>query len=545
MTSPAEMQATYDDLTLARMVFQRTQNRNADQPLITFVSYDDQNAEQIETRSYAQLWEKACEFAGWASAQGLRRGDRIALMMQNHPEFVDALVGAAVLGAIVVPIDPRTRGDKLQYQISQAGCRGVAIAGYCLDQWRDVQAGVPGVDWTLVLEPPATSLPLGPGEHAWRSLPPAAPCPEAELPSDLSECQQLLYTSGTTGNPKAIVGTYAKFAVQGRRLVEHFGLRVSDRMYTGLSLTHANALLISLAGCLYSGIPLVISRKFTQSRLWETIGRHRCTTLNLLGGMFTHIFAMPPKDGEADNPLRMVISAGMPRAIWPDFSRRFGVEITEFYGSAEGGSTVNRSGEGPVGSCGKPARGLEMMILDDQDQPCPPGVPGEIVFRNIDGSPMTVTYFGNPEASAAKTRSGWLRMGDIGYVDQDGWLFFMHRKGHGIRRNGEFIATAYIEKEIAKYPGVNDVFVYGVDSGNAGEKDIVAALVLGNASTFEPGQLMDALSGTLERSHLPSYLHLVGAIPKTASEKPLERILQQEFASGRATVLALQQGAAG
>jgi crotonobetaine/carnitine-CoA ligase len=388
-------------------------------------------------------------------------------------------------------------------------------------------------------------LPLRPGEHAWQSLPPSGPWPESELPSDLSECQQLLYTSGTTGNPKAIVGTHAKFAIQGRRLVEHFGVRPSDRMYTGLSLTHANALLISLAGSLYSGIPLVISRRFTQSRLWGIIRRHECTTLNLLGGMFTHIFAMPPTDGDADNPLRMVISAGMPLAIWSDFSRRFGVEITEFYGSAEGGSTVNRCSEGPMGSCGRPARGLEMAILDDQDQPCPPGVPGEIVFRNLDGSPMTVTYFGNPEASAAKTRGGWLRMGDMGHVDQDGWLFFMHRKGHGIRRNGEFIATAYIEKEIAKYPGVADVFIYGVDSGNAGEKDIVAALVLDDADAFQPERLMHMLSKTLERSHLPSYLHLTGSIPKTASEKPLERILQQEFASGQATILPCAPGTAG
>lgn len=531
------MQIADSDLTLARLVFRRAQGPDAIQPLITFVSHDDPTHERIETRSYAQLRRQGCKFAHWAHGHGLRRGDRIALMMQNHPEFVDVLVGAAVLGVIVVPIDPRTKGEKLQYQIAEAGCRGVVIADYCLDAWRNVRAEVTGVDWTLVLQRPGAGASPDPGDHDWQELDDMPSGWDAELPEDLTECQQLLYTSGTTGNPKAIVGTYAKFAVQGRRLVEHFGVRLSDRMYTGLSLTHANALLISLAGSLYSGIPLVISRKFSRSRLWETIGRHRCTTLNLLGGMVTHIFAMPPTESDADNPLRVVISAGMPRAIWQDFSRRFGVAITEFYGAAEGGSAINRSGEGPVGSCGKPAQGLELMILDDQDRPCPPGVPGEIVFRNADGSPLTVTYFGNPQASAAKTRGGWLRMGDIGYVDDDGWLYFMHRKGHGIRRNGEFVAVAYIEKEIARYPGVNDVFVYGVDSDTPGEKDIVAALVLERACNFDPQQLMRALSVTLERSHLPSYLHLVEAIPKTASEKPLERILQQEFASGAATIL--------
>lgn len=128
-------------------------------------------------------------------------------------------------------------------------------------------------------------------------------------------------------------------------------------------------------------------------------------------------------------------------------------------------------------------------------------------------------------------------MGDIGYVDEEGWLYFMHRKGHGIRRNGEFIATTYIEKEIAKYPGISDVFVYGVDTGNAGEKDIVAALVLDNRLSFEPALLMGEISKTLENSHLPCYLHLVDAIPKTASEKPLERILLEDFTSGTATIV--------
>ncbi len=524
------MSSRYDeDLTLARLIRKRAQGPDAHRELLAFVGYDEGQSEVVETRSYAQLWDRGCAFAAWAGAQGIGRGARVAVMMQNHPEFVDALVGAAIIGAVVVPIDPRTRGEKLQYQLAHADCAGIVLADYCLDYWRAVRPQVPGIRWALVLDAPSAPAALQDGEHALRELGPAAVPPDHALPANLDACMQLLYTSGTTGNPKAIVGPYAKFAMQGRRVIEYFGVLPTDRMYTGLSMTHANALLISLAGSLYSGVPLVASRKFSKSRLWETIERHRCTTLNLLGGMFTHIFAEPPTPRDAQNPLRMVISAGMPKAIWQEFSERFGVAINEFYGSAEGGSTINRDGAGPVGSCGKPPPEFELMILDDEDLPCPPMAPGEIAFKRVDGAPIRVEYLGNPEASAQKTRGGWLRMGDVGYVDQDGWLFFMHRKGHGIRRNGEFIATAYVEREISRYPGIGDVFVYGVDSGSAGERDIVAALVLDDPAGFDAGELLRFLSSALEPSHVPSYLHLVDSIPKTASEKPLERVLQAAF----------------
>lgn len=528
--------SNYDEnLTLARLVHKRAQGENSRSALITFVSYDHNQEEQIETRSYFELWSKACAYAAWFKKQGIQRGDRIAIMLQNHPEFVDALVAASIIGAIVVPIDSRTRGDKLHYQISHAECTGILLADYCLNSWREVKGNISSIQWALVLNSPASDLEQG--EHSPADVGSESSWPKEDLPGDIEDCMHLLYTSGTTGDPKAILGLYSKFAMQGRRMVELFGVLPGDRLYTGLSLTHANALVLSLGGCLYSGTPLVISRKFTKSRLWETINRHECTVLNLLGGMFTHILADVSDENSAPNSLRLVISAGMPKAIWKDFEKRFDVRITEFYGSAEGGFTINRDGEGPIGSCGKPTREFELMIIDDDDRPCPAGALGEIAFRRIDGSPIKVDYFRNPEASEKKTKGGWLRMGDIGYVDQEGWLFFMHRKGGGIRRNGEFIGISFLEKEISKYPGIDDVFIYGVDSGNAGEKDIVAALVLNDSNAFDPPSFLKFLSSTLEQSHIPSYLHLVDSIPKTASEKPLERVLEAEFSPEGSNIL--------
>jgi crotonobetaine/carnitine-CoA ligase len=229
--------------------------------------------------------------------------------------------------------------------------------------------------------------------------------------------------------------------------------------------------------------------------------------------------------------VRFVISAGMPAAIWTAFEARFGVGIVEFYGAAEGGITVKPRGVGPVGSIGKPVSILQHRIVDDDGNDCAKGEPGELLFRPADGSPFNVEYFGNPDASAKKCKDGWLHMGDVVRADENGWIFFEYRKGGGIRHNGEFINPAPIEKAIAESGAVEDVYVYGVKaaSGAPGEKDVVAAVVPKRTHDFDPQQVFRACRATLEASSVVSWVQVVAEIPKTASEKPLERYLVEMF----------------
>jgi crotonobetaine/carnitine-CoA ligase len=522
-----------NELILADLVA----NRADDVPDLDVVTFDGGGERPHEVRTYAQLWANGNRIAAALLDRGMRKGDRFGLLMRNHPEFIETMVAASVSGGVFVPIDPRTKGAKLAYTLRHSECRGVVCADYALAQMAAVRDELPGLEWTLVLESReepgsmtaadvAGAVPLASvlaGAERWADV-------RVDNPLDPFE---IIYTSGTTGDPKGVVcanGRYVGAAMLGHLL----GFQSDDRPYNGLSLTHGNAQLITLAPSLVMKLRAVFSRKFTKSRLWDVCREHGCTIFNLLGGMATAIYSEPPKPNDADNPVRLVLSAGMPAALWEPFERRFGVKILECYGAVEGGLAINPVGVGPIGSFGKPPPMLEMTIVDERGEECPPGVIGELISRPTTGEKVDVEYFRNAEASRKKTEGGWLRSGDMCHRDADGWFYFDFRAGGGIRHNGDFVNPGFVEKVVAEHPQVDDVFVYGVPaaSGAPGEKDVVAAVVPVDRRTFDAASVFAACARGLEANFVPSYLQVVDEIPKTASEKPQERFLLDRFAPG-------------
>ena len=501
-------------------------DKQPDLDILTFVEIDANGAFQDETRSYQQLWNNGQRLAAWLQNQGMQKGDAFALVMQNHAEFVDFMVASSILGTVFVPIDSRTRGDKLKYMLDFAECKGAVVGDNALAEVESVWQGAQG-KWIAT---------LGNDQGAYPGISPVLagplPVPELEvLSTDPDAAMQLLYTSGTTGDPKAIMSTHGRYGVSAT-LPSVLGLNENDVLYTGLSLTHANAQVVTLGMILQAGMRGVISLKFTKSRLWDITREYGCTFFNLLGGMTTAIYAEPPRDDDADNPVRMILSAGMPMVIWEDFSQRFGVQLFEFYGAAEGGLSFNPTGIGPVGSCGKAPQSMQLAILDEQGNPVAAGVPGEICFREADGSCPSLTYFKNPEATAKKVAGGWLHMGDIGHMDEDGWLFFHYRMGGGIRKNGDFVNPSFIEKALSEIDAVTDVFVYGLEVSEGlapGERDIVGAVVPADRDGFDVTAVFQACREKLDRNSVPDFIQVMDEIPKTASEKPQERFLVEAF----------------
>ncbi len=521
------------EMILADLIQIRAEQK-PDLDVLTFehLSLDD-CATPDEVRTYADLATRANSLAAALISRGLAKGDRYAVMMRNHPEFVEAMIASSITGALYVPIDPRTKGEKLAYMLSNSGCQGVVCADYCLPEIERVRAKLPDLKWVLAFDTAGGESSVA--DHSGveslteiLSKPVATVDPRVDVPTD---ALQIMYTSGTTGDPKGIVGDNMRFCRSGF-LGAMIGYQPDERPYTGLSFTHGNAQAVTLAPALLMSLRAVLSQRFTKSRLWDVARKYGCTSFSLLGGMATSIYSQPAHAKDAENPVRVVVSGGMPAAIWESFEQRFGIKVFEFYGAMDGGGMAfSPGGQGPIGSFGKAMPGIEMKILDENDEECAPGVIGEICTRPDDGSEAAVEYFGNPEASEKKVRRGWNRSGDRGHRDEESWLYFDYRAGGGIRHNGDFINASFVEKAIAEHPLVTDVFVYGIPaaSGAPGEKDVVAAVVFGAGQEADVAAVYRRCREELESNFVPSYLQVVGEIPKTASEKPQERFLLESF----------------
>jgi crotonobetaine/carnitine-CoA ligase len=522
-----------NDGVLADMIHNRAQ-QSPDFDVLTFEHLSlDSGATADEIRTFADLDRNGNRLAQALIDRGMDRGDRFGLMMRNHPEFIVALIAASITGCVAVPIDPRTKGDKLAFMLRDAGCRGVVCGDYSFPAVEAARASMGPGNWVLTLITGEQGAPAPDDIRGTDSLAAVLDGPETTVDVRLQSPQdplQIIYTSGTTGDPKGVVFPNERFGMYAM-----LGLLMNytpdDRPYTGLSFTHGNAQAVTLAPSLSMGLRAVFSRRFTKSKLWNVCRLHGCTTFSLLGGMSTAVYSEPPRPNDRHNPVRFVVSAGMPPAIWESFEERFRISVFEWYGAVEGGLAFKPIGEGPVGSFGRPIPGLEMKILDNADEECPAGVQGEICSRPSDGGAAEVEYHDNPEASAAKTRGGWLRSGDIGHADESGWMFFDHRKGGGLRHNGDFVNPGFVEKVLAEHPQITDVFVYGVPaaSGAPGEKDVVAAITVVDPAGFDAESVFESCREGLESNFVPSYLQLVEQIPKTASEKPQERFLLEAF----------------
>ena len=507
-------------------------------PDLEVVTFEN-GAHPSEVTTYATIVTEGRKLARALQQAGIGKGDVLSLVMRNHPEFIYALYATTFLGATLLPIDPRTKGDRLQYVLRDSRAKGIIFTGEMTGNVIPVLKNLPdiliiGVSCKDGMD--VTVDPLLPSINEILSGPEVSP-PDQRC-DDLNVPMEIIYTSGTTGDPKGVVLKTTRLAGLAQVAQFVWQYKKEDRLYTGLSLTHGNAQATALIPSIYLGIPSVISQKFTKSRIWDICRQYGCTTFSLLGGMMMGIFSEPVRSDDADNPVRLILSAGTPRVIWEQFEKRFGVLIHEWYGAVEGGFAHKPPGIGPIGSFGKPLDGLmEMKVFRGDDSECGPHETGEIVCRTI-GQKTEVDYLGKKEASEKKTRGGWFRSGDMGHADENGWFFFDYRKGGGLRRAGDFIQPDTVESVLAGHPDISDVCVYGIPaaSGAPGESDLVAALVLMPGCKADPASIFQICKDNLDGNSVPSYLQVVDEIPKTASEKNLDRLLRNDFHPDAANV---------
>ncbi len=505
----------------------------------TFVNSDGSD----ERLTYRDIFENSNRVAHILKDNGVQKGDTFILLMRNHPEFLYALAAASTIGAVAVPVDPRFKGGKLEFIINDSRAKAALIMDEFLETMNEVMPGlkdmkIMGVGYKKHHDVPVSrDYPVLEDLMAEASSDP----PDGFIENDASIPCQIIFTSGTTGDPKGVVLKADRFWIYGLMGQIVWDYQEDDVPYTGLSLTHGNAQAVTVFPSIFKEIPAVLSERFTKSRIWDICRKYGCTTFSLLGGMMSGIYNEPPRPDDADNPVRKVISAGTPRAIWEDFEKRFNVRVHEWYGAVEGGLAHNPPGLAPVGSFGKPIEMImEMKVVDENDNECPPRVPGELISRMKQGK-TEVEYLGKEKESAEKTRGGWLRSGDVCHTDEDGNFYFDYRKGSELRRHGDFIQPDYVEKVVGEHPDVSEVCVYGIPAktGAPGESDLVVAVSLFPGVELDLDSIKDACKKQLEPNSIPSYVQVVGEMPKSSSEKIMARELKDSFSPEAKNVFPL------
>lgn len=442
-----------------------------------------------ETFTYAELNRRANAYARWAQANGVVKGDTVALMMANRPEYLAVWIGVTRVGGAVALLNTNLTGAALAHGVSIVRPRHVVVGAEHEAAFHSAQAFVTcdprpqvwchgaGVrDWPRVDEAIA-ALPQGP-------LPPEA------LPSLSIEDRALyIYTSGTTGLPKAANINHYRLMAIAHGFCGAMGIRPDDRMYECLPMYHTAGGVIAAASPLLAGASVVIREKFQASRFWDDVVASDCTLAQYIGELCRYLIHTPECEAETRHKLRLVCGNGLRPDVWPEFERRFRIPtILEWYAATEGNVALFNF-DGTPGSVGRIAwymkRKFPVKVVrfdveageavrgpDGRCIECGPDEAGEAIGLILnDPAKPSARFEGYADPAATRRKiledafapgDRWFRTGDLMRRDANGYFFFVDRIGDTFRWKGENVATSEVSEAISVFPGVKDVNVYGV-----------------------------------------------------------------------------------
>jgi fatty-acyl-CoA synthase len=478
--------------------------------------------------TYAELVQAASARASVASA--LRRDGpfHIGVLLDNVPEFPMWLGGAALARATVVGINPTRRGAELARDIRHTDCQLIVTESRHRPLLDGLDLGVDD-DRILVVDSSDYEQLLAPHRHA------ALPDEQAE-PGDL---YVLLFTSGTSGAPKACLCSQGRLARIGKVVTEQSGFGPDDVVYEVMPMFHSNALMAGWAPAVAGGVTVALRRKFSASGFLPDVRRYGVTYFNYVGKPLSYILATPEKPDDGDNTLRLVFGNEGAERDLDRFRTRFKCTVVDNYGSTEGGAMVQRHADQPPGALGKAPEGT-VVLSSDTGKECavaefdaqghllnPDEAIGELV--NKLGAMGFEGYWNNDEANAARVRDGYYWTGDLAYRDEAGWFYFAGRDYEWLRVDGENFAAAPIERIISRHPDVVLAGVYAVPAVDVGD-EVMAALQLRPGTAFDADAFARFLDEQtdLGTKWAPRFVRITDALPVTQTSKVLKRVLRRE-----------------
>lgn len=455
---------------------------------------------------------------------GLGLGDRACIWMQNRPEYIECQLGMHAIGLAGVPINPEWTDPELEFVLNHSRCRLVFAEAERAERAVALTAGMDAVEAVVSVDGPVAGALLladligDSPEGAGLDLPPVDGFVEGNV----------LYTSGTTtGRPKAVPMSPELFAGGAVPYEEMFGLSHTDRSLVVTPLFHGNAMGGAMSA-LSRGASVVMPRKFSASRFWSMVDLYRPTYFLTLVPIINILMAQPPGPHEKSHSLRVMIPLGCAPII-EQIEERYGVPCMDWYGMTEAGSGTYTRLDEPrrPGSVGKPFEGSVLRIFLPDGSEAPTGETGEICFLR-----STIGFNGyieDPEATEAATSGDWFRTGDLGYVDDDGYLYFVDRQKDIVRRGGENLSTIEVETALRSHPAIGDIAVVARPDPVLGET-VAAFIVVADGSELPTEDDLRAhTEGTLAPYKVPTTIQPIDELPRTGNGKVEKFRLRQRF----------------
>jgi acyl-CoA synthetase (AMP-forming)/AMP-acid ligase II len=484
--------------------------------------------------SYLEFQREVNRIANGLSRAGVSQGDKIAFFLPNCAEFLFAVFAVSKIGAVFVPLNPAYTSEEAEYVLHHSGASLCIASQELLPLIDSLRAKLPELKQVIVTGDAEAAGAMswgrfleGAGDHA----------PGARI--DPEELASITYTSGTTDRPKGVMLSQYAYAFAPRTRAQGLGWNENDRVLCLLPLFHVNALCHMCIGMLSVGGTIVLTERFSASRFWDEVREYGVTTSSLMRTIPQILLALPEKPEDRDNPLRLAIALLSPE-MHLRFEERFNVKAVPSYSLTEDILSVIGPGDMPrekLGSCGLPlAPDLHrVQIRDESGTVLSAGKTGEIVKQ----SPTVMKgYYKNPEATAQALRGGWLYTGDLGMLDEDGYLYFVDRVKDMVRRGDENISSEEVERVLNSHPKVAESAVIAVPDPIRGE-EVKAYVVLKPPVTSEavsPQELWSFCSQHMAAFKVPRYIEYTAELPKTPSSKVQKNLLRAASREAGGTV---------
>ena len=494
----------------------------------TFVYYQGR---EISFQEVNNLSNKA---ANAFLAADIKKGDRVAVMLLNRPEFLYLWFGLNKIGASIVPLNTALTLYEVEYQLNHSESRIFVTDQEHWESLNTLWEKCPLVQKVILLDSDRKPE-KGERFSEFMGNQPAF-LKDVEIKSD--DEAAILYTSGTTGNPKGCIEDQFYYWNTGELYVREHLITAADRILTPLPLFHMNAQTLSVMGALLTGAGLVLIDRFHPGTWWEEIRENKATIFHYLGVIPAMLMSLPEKMDDY-NPFTLFgVGAGVAKDIHEKFEKRFNVQLLEVYGSTESGGggvflTGRRLKDRKVGtaSFGPVLPEVAARIVDDGDNEVPLGEVGELVTRASDPQNPRKGFFKGYLKDPAETekvwQNGWFHTGDFCKRDEEGYFYFVDRKKDMVRRSGENISASEVERVLLLHPQISDVAVIPVPDKLRVE-EIKAYIVLAGKKDLQPEEVIAWCEEQLAYFKIPRYIEFRENLPKTATQKIQKVALKKE-----------------